>query len=253
MHVGYQPNNIKQARAHVTWPIWKAAMDKEVKGLLSRGTWTEVRRSQVPSNVKIMGSQFIFKDKATGAKARLVVRGDQQDPKPTPDKTYSPTPSATEFRMIMAFATALNRQVHSCDIIQAFTQSNSLKPGEELYVFPPIRFDCAKGTVWMLKKPLYGLSVASKAWFDTLREFIVGYGFKSVNLSDTYFVLNTTEGEVIHLVFHVDDLLFSFSTDEVGLAFRAALMTRFDATDDGPVQKFVGIDIKRDEYTTHLS
>ena len=65
MHVGYQPNNIKQARAHVTWPIWKAAMDKEVKGLLSRGTWTEVRRLQVPSNVKIMGSQFIFKDKIT--------------------------------------------------------------------------------------------------------------------------------------------------------------------------------------------
>ena len=60
------------------------------------------------------------------------------------------------------------------------------------------------------------------------------------------------EGEQIHLVFHVDDLLFTFSTDEVGLAFKAALMTRFDATDDGPVTKFVGIDIKRDDYTTHI-
>jgi hypothetical protein len=30
-------------------------------------------------------------------------------------------------------------------------------------------------------------------------------------------------------------------------------MCRFDATDDGEVTKFVGIDIKRDEYTTHLS
>jgi hypothetical protein len=37
------------------------------------------------------------------------------------------------------------------------------------------------------------------------------------------------------------------------MAFKAALMARFDATDDGPVTKFVGIDITRDEYTTHIS
>ena len=74
-----------------------------------------------------------------------------------------------------------------------------------------------------------------------------------MNLSDTFFVLNTPEGESIHLVFHVDDLLFTFSSDEVGLRFKAALLTRFDATDDGPVTKFVGIDIKRDDYTTHIS
>jgi hypothetical protein len=39
--VGYEPGNIRQAQAHATWPLWKAAMDKEVKGLLSRGTWVE--------------------------------------------------------------------------------------------------------------------------------------------------------------------------------------------------------------------
>jgi hypothetical protein len=54
-------------------------------------------------------------------------------------------------------------------------------------------------------------------------------------------------------VFHVDDLLFSFSNEKLGLLFKAALLTRFDATDDGPVGRFVGIDIKRDDYTTHLS
>ena len=90
--VEYEPHNIREARAHSTWPAWKAAMEKEVRGLLNRGTWVEVQRSQVPTGVKIMSSQFIFKDKFTGAKARLVVRGDQQDPKPTKDKTFSPTP-----------------------------------------------------------------------------------------------------------------------------------------------------------------
>ena len=74
-----------------------------------------------------------------------------------------------------------------------------------------------------------------------------------MNKSDTFFVLNTPEGETIHLVFHVDDLLFAFSNDDVGLRFKAALMTRFDANYDGPVHKFVGIDIKRDENSTHIS
>ena len=121
--VGFEPRNIKDAQAHETWPLWKAAMEKEASGLLNKGTWTEVRRHQVQAGVKIMGSQFIFKDKPiTGAKARLVVRGDQQSPKPTKDKTFSPTPSATEFRTLCALATENNQPMHSCDIVQAFTQ-----------------------------------------------------------------------------------------------------------------------------------
>ena len=31
------------------------------------------------------------------------------------------------------------------------------------------------------------------------------------------------------------------------------MLLRFDVTDDGPVTKFVGIDITRDDYTTHMS
>ena len=37
------------------------------------------------------------------------------------------------------------------------------------------------------------------------------------------------------------------------MIFKSALLTRFDGTDDGPVHRFVGVDISRDEYTTHLS
>ena len=145
--VGFEPRNIKDAQAHATWPIWQQAMEKEVSGLLSKGVWTEIRRNQVPADVKIMGSQFIFKDKLTGAKARLVVRGDQQSPKPTKDKTFSPTPSATEFRVLCALATEHNQPIHSCDVVQAFTQSNALEPGEELYVYLPMGYSCKPETV----------------------------------------------------------------------------------------------------------
>jgi hypothetical protein len=212
-----------------------------------------VHRSTVPAHIKIMGSQFIFKDKLSGPKARPVVRGDQQWPKPGKEKTFSPTPSATEFRILVALATQRNQPLHSCDISQAFTQSHPLDPRDQLYIFPPQGCDYAKGTVWKLQRPLYGLSTAPKAWFDTLKEFITEFGFESINCSDTFFVYKTTDGHTIHLVFHVDDLLFSFSNDDLGLRFKAELLKRFDGTDDGPVKRFVSIDIRRDAWTTHLS
>ena len=71
--LGWEPKNIRQARAHVTWLVWQAAMEKVVRGLLKRGTWTVVRLKDIPRHIKIMGSQFVFKDKLTGTKARLVV------------------------------------------------------------------------------------------------------------------------------------------------------------------------------------
>ena len=102
-------------------------------------------------------------------------------------------------------------------------------------------------------KPLYGLAVAPKAWADTLKRFLTNYGFESVNCSDTLFVLNTPSGGKINLCFHVDDLLFSYNNDEIGAHFKAALLNRFEGTDEGPVKRFVCIDIVRDDNQTHIS
>ena len=155
--------------------------------------------------------------------------------------------------MIFAISTQLNRPIHSMDISQAFTQADDLRSDSQLYIHPPYGLEYTPDTVWKLVKPLYGLSIAPKAWADTLKKFIIGYGFKSVNNSDTFFVLDTPEGESMHLVFHVDDLLFNFSSDELGLKFKYDLLSRFDGTDDGPVHTFVGINVERDEYHTHLT
>ena len=192
-----------------------------------------------------MGSQFVFKHKSMTDtyKARLVVRGDQEFPKALPEDTYSATPAAAEIRILYSIATQLRRPVHSCDITQAFVQSNDLPPRSTLYVHPPHGYNTTQNVVWKLIKPLYGLSIAPKAWADTLKEFLKNFGFTSVNCSDTFYVLNRPNGDSIHLVFHVDNILFSFSSDQLGLDFKNALLTRFEGTDDGPVKCFVGIDV----------
>jgi hypothetical protein len=54
-------------------------------------------------------------------------------------------------------------------------------------------------------------------------------------------------------MFHVDDILFSFFNNQLGLDFKNALLTHFEGTHDGLVNCFVVIDVSRDDKHTHLT
>lgn len=250
--IGFEPRSIKHAQAHESWPLWEAAINKEISGLKQRQTWDDVPESTVPRDVTIMLSKLLFKDKHTsGAKCRLVARGDMQYPKPPSSETYSGTPSATEVRTLISVATQNAWPIHSCDISQAFVQAHPVAPDAQLYVRPPPGF-APPGVVWKLRKHLYGLSCAPKAWTDTLRAFLTGYGFTPVNFSSTLF--QWTDGvDHIHLCFHVDDLLLSFSNSDKAQDFKTALFTRFEGTDEGLCSCYLGIDIVQHAGRTTLS
>jgi hypothetical protein len=252
-HLGFCPRSVREARTHDSWPLWEAAIDKEITGLQHRDTWTEVSESSVPSSIRIMDSKFVFADKpVTGPKVRVVVRGDQEWPKLPSSSTYSPTPGATEIRILLSAAVQNHWAVHSMDISQAFVQSDPLDPDTHYYVRPPRGYACEPGTVWKLKKPLYGLACAPKAWTTTFTKFLTDYGFVPVNGSST--MHTWTDGTAhMHLVYHVDDILLSFSSDDAAVQFKTALLSRFAGTDDGPVRRYVGVDISRDANHMHLS
>jgi hypothetical protein len=84
-----------------------------------------------------MDSRFVFTDKATSAKVRVVVRGDQQWPPSKSADTNAPTPPATEICMLAALAAVNNWGLHSMDISQAFVQADPLDPATPFYVHGP--------------------------------------------------------------------------------------------------------------------
>jgi hypothetical protein len=251
-HLGFCPRSIREARSHESWPLWQSAITKEITGLQNRHTWLEIHESDLPAGTRVLDSKLVFADKQiTGPKVRVVVRGDQEPKRPSSD-TYSPTPSAPEVRILLSIATANNYAVHSMDISQAFVQSDPLDPSVNIFVRPPRGYDCAPGTLWKLRKPLYGLSTAPKAWSTTLVKFLTDYGFTPAQGSSTMFTWSDGDAHM-HLVYHVDDILLSFSDDNAAIKFKTALLTRFTGTDDGPVSRYVGIDICRDSHHMHLS
>jgi hypothetical protein len=61
---------------------------------------------------------------------------------------------------------------------------------------------------WKLKKPVYVLVSAPKAWFDRLREVIESYGFEADLSDEAIFRLMDSEGGLLGiLAIHVDDTL----------------------------------------------
>jgi len=260
--VGYEPRSVQEARKLPTWSRWEKAIDKEFSGLIDRETWEEVPdTTKIPSDAQILPTKIVLKLKPglpgmpDTEKARLVVRGDMENPKPPASETYASTPSATEIRTVFALATQRGWKISSLDISQAFLQAEPLSPDTHIYIRPPSGYDLAPpGTVWRLKRHLYGTSRAPRAWQNTLTAFLQSYGFSKINCSDT--VWKWTDGtRHLHLVVWVDDILLSSSHDSAADDFKTALFSRFQGTDDGPVRKYVGLYVSRspDLKTTHIS
>jgi hypothetical protein len=54
------PKTLSKACSHADWPLWKAAMEKEIAMLKCTGTWTTVPR---PIGRNIVGSKWVYQIK----------------------------------------------------------------------------------------------------------------------------------------------------------------------------------------------
>lgn len=252
--VGFEPSNQRSAQRHTTWPLWQAAEQREIQGILDRGTIERVPRSSLPPNAQILPTMFTYKDKDTGPKARLVILGNKLRNKPSCSDTFASTPHPAAVRTLFALAAQSGHDVHQLDISQAFCQSDDLPSHLRAYIRPPPEYEPDPNTVWKLIKPLYGLSIAPKAWQGTLRSYLTSTGWTSVGFEDTFYT-RSTGTTTMHLIYHVDDILLSFDDKDTLAAetFKSDLLTRFAGLDLGPVKRYLGVDIHRNsDGSIHL-
>jgi len=74
---GALPQSLAQAQRNADWPKWRAAIEKEIGGLIGTPVWEEVDRSTMPEGLKPAKSQLLFSIKEDGTfKVRFVLRGD---------------------------------------------------------------------------------------------------------------------------------------------------------------------------------
>nr|GEX29903.1 putative reverse transcriptase domain-containing protein [Tanacetum cinerariifolium] len=133
-------------------------------------------------------------------------------------------------RIFIANAASKNMTVYQMDVKTAFL-NDELK--EEVYVSQPEGFvDLDHPThVYRLKKSLYGLKHAPRAWYDTLSRFLLDNNF-SKGAVDPILFTRKTGRHILLVQIYVDDIIFA-STDpedcdifsnEMSLKFQMSMM-----------------------------
>ncbi|GKF79472.1 retrovirus-related pol polyprotein from transposon TNT 1-94 [Tanacetum coccineum] len=95
------------------------------------------------------------------------------------------------------------------DVKTAFLNGNLR---EEVYVSQPGRFMDLDNPyhVYKLKKALYVLKQAPRAWYDTLSSFLISQDF-SKGLVDPTLFIRKEDKELLLVQVYVDDIIFSAS------------------------------------------
>nr|GFA09489.1 hypothetical protein [Tanacetum cinerariifolium] len=109
-------------------------------------------------------------------------------------------------RLFIAYAAHKSFTVYQMDVKTTF-QYGPLK--EEAYVNQPDGFvdPYHPDKVYRLKKALYGLKHAPRAWNDELSNFLVSKGFSKGSIDPTLFI--TKHGEdILRVQIYVDDIIF---------------------------------------------
>jgi hypothetical protein len=121
-------------------------------------------------------------------KSRLVAQGFSQKEEINYEETFAPVAHLEAIRILLAFSVAIGFKLHQMDVKSAFL--NGVLE-EEVYVRQPLGFDSENYPhgVYKLRKVLYGLKQALRAWYGRLRGFLCERGFEMGKVDQTLFLL----------------------------------------------------------------
>src|SRR6267142_2109264 len=249
------PKTIQEAKSRSDWPLWKAAMDKELAMLEKAGTWDTVTH---PQSKNIVGSKWVFhiKRNADGRikqyKAQLVAHSFTQIFGVDYYNTFSPVAKLASFRSVLALAARFDWDIKSFDFNSAYL-NGKLDEDKEIYMQALPGYEGqGEHSIKRLKKSLYGLKQAGRKWYDALSCALVDLGFCTSQADPGVFY--TWYGEhILILIVHVDDCIFTGSSPELLEQFKAQFHARYALTDLGPVSWLLGIKITWDRSTHSIS
>ena len=235
-----EPVNYNQAKKDCNWVN---AMKSELEAIEKNNTWVLVE----PPRSKVIGLKWIFKLKRdkngeiVKHKARLVAKGYVQEQGIDFEEVFAPVARMETVRLIIALAAQLGWEIHHLDVKTAFLNGD-LK--ETVFVTQPEGF-VKKGhenKVYRLKKALYGLRQAPRAWNAKLNNTLKRLGFSRCLQEQA--VYNKFVGNKIIIVgVYVDDLVVTGSNLELINEFKNQMEKEFEMSNLGLLSYYLGIEV----------
>ena len=188
------------------------------------------------------------KDGIISTKARLVARG-FEDEASDKGKVDSPTCSRESLSLILSLLAMKKWKCQAIDIKTAFLQGNPLS--RDVFLKPPKEFQ-TEGHVWKLKKAVYGLNEASRAWYDRVINEFTKLGLTKCKYDEALFYKKDREQLQGAIAIHVDDFIYGGCPKFLGIIERMSTVFEIGTQTSAPM-KFIGMNIEENEdYTINF-
>ena len=160
--------------------IRKAKM-KEIENWLAHDVFEEVTdEGQATISVRWVITERVLNGDLD-LKARLVARGFEEDTSHL--NKEAPTCGTDIVRLTTAIASSIGWNCHTVDVKAAYLQGDKIN--REVYLKPPDEFN--KGQLWKLKKTIYGLCDAARAWYMRVKSELISLGVTISKLDNSLF------------------------------------------------------------------
>eukprot|EP00253_Pinus_taeda_P006096 PITA_06096 len=196
---------------------WIEAMDEEMNAIERKKTWDLV---ELPIGKEVIGVKWVYKTKSNAEgkierhKARLVVKGYKQQYRRDYEETFAP---------VARMETPLGYE----------------KKGEE-------------HKVCKLKKALYGMKPAPRAWYNRIDSYLLDNEFDKCEGEPTVYI-KEKDGKILIVVLYVDDVIFTGNDDQLIKNFKLVMKEEFEMTDMGFLRYFLGIEVDQNEKRIFIS
>nr|GFA40920.1 retrovirus-related Pol polyprotein from transposon TNT 1-94 [Tanacetum cinerariifolium] len=238
-----EPKNVKEA---ITDPAWIDSMKEKLLQFKRLNVWVLV---PAPDNISPFMLKWLFKNKhdeeqtVIRNKSRLVVRGYHKEEGIDFKESFAPVARMEAIRIFLAYAAHKSFTVFQMDVKTAFLHG-SLK--EDVYVCQPEGFIDADHPihVYKLKKAIYRLKQAPRAWYDELSTFLLQNHFFKGTTDPTLFIRRFQDG-ILEVYVYVDDTIFGSTHPRYIQLFSNLMKSRFEMSMIGKMTFFLGLQVNQ--------
>ncbi|CAE7901478.1 GIP [Symbiodinium sp. KB8] len=238
------------------------AKRKELGSFFTNSVWEFATEAEAPAG-RILKAHFILKwsknsDGTPRAKARLIIQG-FRDPDALAGLVDSTSPTLSRLGRTTLFSLTTLKQwtTFVADVSTAFLQGREHAPSRTLWVRLPADARQLLGITdpkvcMRLKKPMYGLCDAPRAWFDEASRRLEQAGFVKHPLDACLFLYYAPDLRCA-IGLHVDDLLGT-TAPENRKHIKESLIELFsfrDFHEDQDAFEFLGVSMSKEAHGGH--
>lgn len=150
-----------------------------------------------------ISTRWVMTRKDDKPRARLVARGfeDMDDV-----QSDSPTVGKSVMRLFLTVVSSKNWKIVTTDITSAFLQGKTLE--REVFIIPPVEAHVPDGTLWKLKKCLYGLNDAARQFYLSVANEMSNLNCSQSSLDPSMYYKSNNESQLSGILLsHIDDFL----------------------------------------------